>query len=156
MSAPWPFAQWGLNIMGPFPTAMRQLKFLVVEIDYFIKWVEVEPLATITEKNVRGFIWKSIIFRFGILVSSSWTMAKNSTMMHSENSTNSWGSKTTIHHLATHKPMVKPKLQIDPCSRWPTLGLRGQRGCGRTNYQVYYGHIEWWLAHLQTKHLFAL
>ena len=56
MSTPWPFAQWGLNIMEPFPTAMRQLKFLVVEIDYFIKWVEVEPLATITEENVRGFI----------------------------------------------------------------------------------------------------
>ncbi|XP_065638615.1 uncharacterized protein LOC136071368 [Quercus suber] len=29
MTAPWPFAQWGLDIMGPFPTAARQLKFLV-------------------------------------------------------------------------------------------------------------------------------
>ncbi|XP_075665641.1 uncharacterized protein LOC142635350 [Castanea sativa] len=45
--APWPFAQWGLDIMSPFPIAMRQLKFLVVGIDYFIKWVEVEALATI-------------------------------------------------------------------------------------------------------------
>ena len=35
MTAPWQFAQWGLNIMGPFPTAVRQLKFLVVGIDYF-------------------------------------------------------------------------------------------------------------------------
>ena len=26
MTAPWPFAQWGLDIMGPFPTALRQLK----------------------------------------------------------------------------------------------------------------------------------
>ena len=39
--------------MGPFPIAMRQLKFLVVGIDYFTKWVEVEALATITKKNVR-------------------------------------------------------------------------------------------------------
>ena len=23
MTAPWPFAQWGLDIMGPFPTAAR-------------------------------------------------------------------------------------------------------------------------------------
>ena len=37
MTAPWPFAQWGLDIMGPFPTALRQLKFLVVSIDYFTK-----------------------------------------------------------------------------------------------------------------------
>ena len=46
--------------------AVRQLKFLVVGIDYFTKWVEAEPLATITKKNVRSFVWKSIIFRFGI------------------------------------------------------------------------------------------
>ncbi|XP_030970091.1 uncharacterized protein K02A2.6-like [Quercus lobata] len=66
MTAPWPFAQWGLDIMGPFPTAVRQLKFLVVGIDYFTKWVEVEALATITEKNVRSFVWRCIICRFGI------------------------------------------------------------------------------------------
>ena len=45
---------------------MRQLKFLIVGINYFTKWVEAEALATITEKNVRSFIWKSIICRFGI------------------------------------------------------------------------------------------
>ena len=56
MTTPWPFAQWGLDIMGPFPTAVRQLKFLVVGIDYFTKWVEAEALATITEKNVRSFV----------------------------------------------------------------------------------------------------
>ena len=52
--------------MGPFPTAVRQLKFLVVGIDYFTKWVEAEALATITEKNVRNFVWRCIIGRFGI------------------------------------------------------------------------------------------
>ena len=52
--------------MGPFPTAIRQLKFLVVGIDYFTKWVEIEALATITEKNIRSFVWRCIICRFGI------------------------------------------------------------------------------------------
>ena len=52
--------------MGPFPITVRQLKFLILGIDYFTKWVEVEALATITKKNVRSFIWKSIICRFGI------------------------------------------------------------------------------------------
>ena len=52
--------------MGSFPIAMRQLKFLIVGIDYFTKWVEAETLATITEKNVRSFIWRSIICRFRI------------------------------------------------------------------------------------------
>ena len=53
--------------MGPFPIALRQLKFLIVGIDYFTKWVEAETLATITKKNMRSFVWRSIICRFGIL-----------------------------------------------------------------------------------------
>ena len=42
--------------MRPFLIAVRQLKFLIVGIDYFTKWVEAEALTTITEKNVRNFI----------------------------------------------------------------------------------------------------
>ena len=52
--------------MGPFPTVVRQLKFLIVGIDYFTKWVEAEALATITLKNVRNFVWRNIIYRYGI------------------------------------------------------------------------------------------
>ena len=52
--------------MGPFLVAVRQLKFLIVRIDYFTKWVETEALATITEKNVRSFIWRHIICRYGV------------------------------------------------------------------------------------------
>lgn len=66
MMTPWPFAQWGLDIMGPFPTALRQLKFLVVGIDYFTKWVEAKALATITEKNMWSFVWKCIVCSFSI------------------------------------------------------------------------------------------
>ena len=66
MTAPWPFTQWGLDIMGPFPIGVRQLKFLVVGIDYFTKWVEAEALAIISEKNIRSFVWRNIICRFGI------------------------------------------------------------------------------------------
>ena len=49
--------------MGPFLTTIRQLKFLVVDIDYYTKWVEVEALATITEKNIWNFVWRNIIYR---------------------------------------------------------------------------------------------
>ena len=63
---PWPFAQWGLDILGPFPVGTRQMKFLVVGIDYFTKWVEAKPLASITQQNVKNFVWKSILCKFGV------------------------------------------------------------------------------------------
>ena len=66
MMAPWPFAQWGLDILGPFLVGTRQMKFLVVVIDYFTKWVEAEPLASITQQNVKNFVWKNILCRFGV------------------------------------------------------------------------------------------
>uniref|UniRef100_A0A2N9FU44 Uncharacterized protein n=1 Tax=Fagus sylvatica TaxID=28930 RepID=A0A2N9FU44_FAGSY len=46
MTAPWPFAQWGLDIMGPLPVGRRQLKFLVVGIDYFTKWTTDDSSTT--------------------------------------------------------------------------------------------------------------
>ena len=42
------------------------MKFLVVEIDYFTKWLETKPLAKITQQNVKNFIWKSFVCRFGV------------------------------------------------------------------------------------------
>ncbi|XP_073119612.1 uncharacterized protein [Henckelia pumila] len=45
-----PFDQWGMDIVGPFPISTGQMKFLLVAIDYFYKWVEAEPLAKITDK----------------------------------------------------------------------------------------------------------
>ena len=66
ITSPWPFAQWGIDIVGPLLLGKGQVKFLLVAINYFTKWVEVEALATITEARIRSFVWKNIICRFGI------------------------------------------------------------------------------------------
>lgn len=41
------------------------MKFTIVTIDYYTKWVEVEPLSKITEARTTSFIWKNIAYRFG-------------------------------------------------------------------------------------------
>ncbi|KAL5562544.1 hypothetical protein UlMin_032291 [Ulmus minor] len=66
ITSPWPFAKWGIDLIGPLPTARGQLKYAVVAIDYYTKWVEAEALAKITEQNVTSFIWKNIVCRFGV------------------------------------------------------------------------------------------
>ncbi|KAJ8486642.1 hypothetical protein OPV22_019127 [Ensete ventricosum] len=62
----WPFAQWGMDLLGPFPPVSGQRRFLIVGVDYFTKWLEAEPLASITERQVEGFVWKNIITRFDL------------------------------------------------------------------------------------------
>ena len=65
-TSPWPFSQWGIDIVSPLPIGKGQVKFILVAINYFTKWVEVEALATITEAKIRSFVWKNIICRFEI------------------------------------------------------------------------------------------
>jgi len=55
-----------MDIVGPFPQATGQRKFLIVAVDYFTKWIEVEPLAKITVGQIQSFVWKSIVCRFDI------------------------------------------------------------------------------------------
>jgi len=50
ISSPWPFSKWGMDIVGPFLPGKGQVKFLLVGVNYFSKWIEAEPLTTITTK----------------------------------------------------------------------------------------------------------
>ena len=71
---PWPFAQWGLDIVGPFPRATDYRRFVIVAMDYFTKWVKAETLANIRDVDVRKFVWKNIGTRFrvpGTLISDN-------------------------------------------------------------------------------------
>ena len=62
----WPFDQWGIDLLGPFPIAPGQLKYLIIAIEYFTKWIEADPLATINARSIQKFIWKNIICHFDI------------------------------------------------------------------------------------------
>ncbi|XP_073120994.1 uncharacterized protein [Henckelia pumila] len=69
-----PFVQWGMDIVGPFPTGPGQKKFLLMAVDYLSKWVEAEPLARITEEAVLGFIGRTLSADSAYPGSSSRTM----------------------------------------------------------------------------------
>ena len=52
--------------MGPFPKTVRNKKYLLVNIDYFTKWVEAEPLVNISDVDAKRFVWKNIVTQFGV------------------------------------------------------------------------------------------
>ena len=67
ISSLWPFAQWGLDILGPFPRATGNRRFVLVAVDYFTKWAEAKALANIRDVDVKKFVWKNILTIFGVL-----------------------------------------------------------------------------------------
>ncbi|GJT60212.1 reverse transcriptase domain-containing protein [Tanacetum coccineum] len=64
--SPWPFYKWGIDIVGPFPEGPGKVKFLIVAIDYFTKWIEAKPVSTITGNQIKKFVWDNIVCRFGL------------------------------------------------------------------------------------------
>ena len=107
LSSPWPFAQWGLDIVGPFPKAVGNKKYLLVGTDYFSKWVEAEPLANIRDVDAKRFIWKNIVTQF---TCSSWTMVFSLIVRCLENTVVSWGLLIGILLLLIPKGMGRLKL----------------------------------------------
>jgi hypothetical protein len=62
----WPLQRWGMDLVGPLPTAQGNCRFTAVAIDYFTKWVEAKPLANIKAPTIQKFLWQNIICRFGV------------------------------------------------------------------------------------------
>jgi hypothetical protein len=62
----WPLQRWGLDLLGPLPLAQGNLKYVIVVVEYFSKWIEAKPLAIITSAMVQKFFWQNIVCRFGV------------------------------------------------------------------------------------------
>ena len=50
----------------PIPRATGNRRFVLVAVDYFTKWAEAEALANIRDVDVKKFVWKNIVTRFGV------------------------------------------------------------------------------------------
>jgi transposase InsO family protein len=61
----WPFAVWGVDILGPFPRAVGGYQYLFIVVHKFTKWPEATPVVNITQGAAVAFL-KSIVCRFGV------------------------------------------------------------------------------------------
>src|SRR5579859_2013621 len=61
----WPFAVWGLDLVGPLKKAPGGFTHLLVAVDKFTKWIEAKPIASVTAEQAVIFI-RDIIHRFGV------------------------------------------------------------------------------------------
>jgi transposase InsO family protein len=61
----WPFAVWGLDIVGPLRKAPGGYTHLLVAIDKFSKWVEVRPITNLMAEQAVT-LFTDIVYRFGV------------------------------------------------------------------------------------------
>jgi ribonuclease HI len=52
----WPFACWGLDMIGPLPTAPGGFNRVLVAIDKFTKWIKVKPVTCPKADKVLDFL----------------------------------------------------------------------------------------------------
>lgn len=102
-------------MIGPIPRATRQFRFCIVVVDYFTKYIEVQPLATITSDLVISFLWNNILYKYG---SPRVVITDNGTQF-SSNKEQEWAKRNYIQStiitnniqmlnaLVAHPPTVK-------------------------------------------------
>nr|GEY53862.1 reverse transcriptase domain-containing protein [Tanacetum cinerariifolium] len=52
ITAPWPFYKRGIDTADPFLEGPGKVKFLIVAMDYFTKWIKAKAVATITSGQI--------------------------------------------------------------------------------------------------------
>ena len=61
----WPFAVWGLDMVGLLRTGRSGFTHLLVAVDKFTKWIEAKPIKNLDSGTAVSFI-RGITFRFGV------------------------------------------------------------------------------------------
>ncbi len=59
------FERWGVDIVGPLPITREGNRYIVVAMDYFLRWPEARPLKIANANTVAMFLYEEIICRFG-------------------------------------------------------------------------------------------
>jgi hypothetical protein len=61
----WPFACWGLDVIGPLPTKLGGFNRVLVAIDKFTKWIKVKPVTCPKADRVLDFL-DELVHRYGL------------------------------------------------------------------------------------------
>jgi hypothetical protein len=116
----WPFAIWGIDIVGILPRAPRGFRFLFVVIDTFTKWMEAMPVVNITQEAAVKFL-QSIIYRFGV---TRRVLTDNKTQFYrypvgQEPPRSCFKSRQKARYVFTCCYMPPPYRNLHPCLKRP-------------------------------------
>jgi len=121
---------WGMDIVEPFPPGKGQCKFLLVGVDYFTKWIEAEPLATISAAKVKGFVWKNIICRFDI----PHTIVFDNGRQFTDHTLIAYYEELGIHHVTSSVEHPQTNGQAEAANKIILNELKKRSGMAKGNW----------------------
>lgn len=139
LTTPWLFSQWGMDILDYFPMAPENFKFLIIVVDYCIKWVQMEASTKITTINIHKFFKWNIFARYGIPQS----IVTDNEMYFTtpKNSLNTYRSNINLRQYNTLKGTSNQRPSIGLCWEDWREDSRAPRGIG------------WKISHAPSKHI---
>ncbi|GKC96019.1 reverse transcriptase domain-containing protein, partial [Tanacetum coccineum] len=130
---------WGIDISGPFPEAQGKVKFLIVAVDYFTKWIEAKPAATITGNQVKKFVRYNIVCRFrlpGEIISDNEKQFR-------DNPFKDWCEKLNIKQRFASVKHPKSNSQVKRENRNLGEGIKARLGEDNRNWVEEGPHMLW-------------
>nr|GEW20934.1 BURP domain protein RD22-like [Tanacetum cinerariifolium] len=139
ITAPWPFYKWGIDIAGPFPKGLGKVKFLIVAMDYFTKWIEAKAVATITGNQVKKFVWNNIVCRFGL----SGEIVSDNGKQFSDNPFKDWCDKLNIIQRFTLVKHSQSNGLVERANQSLGEGIKARLGEENKNLIEELSHVLW-------------
>ncbi|GKA31533.1 reverse transcriptase domain-containing protein [Tanacetum coccineum] len=139
ITSPWPFYKWGIDIAGPFPKGPGKVKFLIVAMDYFTKWIEAKSVTTITGSQVKKFVWDNIVCRFGL----PGEIISDNGKQFRDNPFKDWCEKLCIRQCFASVKHPQANGLVERANRSLGEGIKAQLGEKNKNWVEEISHVLW-------------
>jgi len=96
------------------------VKYLLVAVDYFTKWVEAKPLATIKGQQIKSIVWENIVCRFGLPL---YVVNDNGTQF-AENPFKKWCEALHIGQIFASVAHPRANEQVERANRSIVEGIK--------------------------------
>ncbi|GKD41285.1 reverse transcriptase domain-containing protein [Tanacetum coccineum] len=139
ITALWPFYKWGIDIAGPFPEGPGKVKFLIVAMDYFIKWIKAKALATISGTQVKKFVWDNIVCPFGL----PGEIVSDNGKQFTGDPFKDWCEKLNIVQCFTSVKHSQSNGLVERANRSLGKGIKARLGEGNKNWLEELPYVLW-------------
>nr|GEV92572.1 reverse transcriptase domain-containing protein [Tanacetum cinerariifolium] len=121
------------------PISTGKVKFLIVTMDYFMKWIEAKSVAIITGSQVNKFMWDNIVCRFGL----PGEIVSDNDKQFSDNPFKDWCDKLNIKQRFASVKHPQSNGLVERVNRSLGEGIKARLGEGNKNWAEELPHVLW-------------